>query len=186
MPVTRPRLSRELIVRTALALADEQGIDGVTLANVAGALSCKAPSLYNHVDGLDDLLDELAIVATADFANALRDSVVAKVGEDAVRAYARAWRHYVTTHPARYLATLRTRPPSATDNAVEAGMTIPVGAILATIGIAETDLADAGRALRSGLHGFTHLELANIIGPDPDASFEVVVDVLIAGLRART
>ena len=183
MPRTRPRLSRDHIVRTALAIADEEGLDRVTLANVASAVGCKAPSLYNHVDGLDDLLDELSLVATADFTAALRDSVVAKVGEDAVRSYAQAWRRYAADHPARYLATLRRRPPTAVDGPLEEGMTIPVGAVLSTLGIADDRLADTGRAFRSGLHGFTHLELADTIGPDPDTTFETVVDVLVAGLR---
>lgn len=183
MPATRPRLTRERLVSTALEIADREGLSGVSLANVAAELGCRAPSLYNHVDGLDDLLDELSLAATADFTSALRDSAVARIGEDAVRAYATAWRAYALAHPGRYVATLRKRPVDAA-RPVPRGVTIPDGAILATLGIGDDKLADAGRALRSGLHGFTHLELSNLIGPDPDESFETVVDVLVAGLRS--
>ncbi len=185
MARTTLRLSRASLVEIAFEIADARGLRAVSLASVAAEAGCKAPSLYNHVDGLDDLLDELSLVATADFASALRDSVVAKVGEDAVRAYAHAWRSYVTNKQAWYQATLRPVPNRRDEHrAVAEGMTIPAGAILATLGIPDARLADAGRALRAGLHGFSHLEMSHSIGPDPEASFGVAVDVLLAGLRS--
>ena len=185
MPRTSRRLSRDSLVEIALGIADDRGLRAVSLANVATAAGCKPPSLYNHVDGLDDLLDEISLFTTADFASALRDSVVARVGEDAVRAYARAWRAYVTAKPAWYQATLRPVQHRREEHQeVAEGMTIPAGAILSTLGIPDDRLADAGRALRSGLHGFSHLEFSHSIGPDPEASFAVAVDVLVAGLQA--
>jgi len=187
VPSTTRRHSRTSIVEIALAIADTRGLAAVSLANVADVAGCKPPSLYNHVDGLDDLLDEISLVTTADFAGALRDSVVAKVGEDAVRSYAHAWRAYITEFPARYQATLRAVPHRNDEHrAVAAGMTIPAGAVLSTLGIPDERLADAGRALRSALHGFAHLELSQLIGPDPAATFESVVDMLVAGLLSLT
>ena len=182
---TRPRLTRSSIVDVALDIADEHGLAAVSLASVAASAGCKAPSLYNHFSGLDDLLDEITLTTTADFAGALRDSVIATVGEDAIRAFAHAWRSYVTTKPSRYQATLRPVPHRSDElRKVASGMTIPASAILSTLGIPDDHLADAGRALRSGLHGFSHLELTSSIGPDPTASFDAVVDVLIAGLHS--
>jgi AcrR family transcriptional regulator len=182
---TRTRLSRESIVKTALSIIDEGGFDTLTLARVAEVAGCKAPSLYNHVAGLDDLLDDLCLAATGDFSSTLRDSVVAKVGEDAVRAYAAAWRAYVQTSPGRYQATLRPIPHRANEHGeVTLGMTIPAGSVLSTLGIPDERLPDAGRSLRSGLHGFCHLEMTNNIGPDPDTSFGNVIDVLISGLQS--
>lgn len=185
MPTTSRRLTRESIVAIAVAIADERGLQAVTLANVAVEAGCKAPSLYNHVDGLDDLLDELCLAATADFSGVLRDSVVAKVGSDALHSYAHAWRDYVLANPGRYQATLRPMKGRRDEHlAVNAGMTIPAGSMLSTLGIPDERLDDAGRALRSGLHGFSHLELTDTIGPDPASSFASVVEVLTAGLLA--
>ncbi len=183
MATTSRRLSRQTIVDIAVEIADQRGLAAVTLANVASEAGCKAPSLYNHVDGLDDLLDDLCLFTTADFANALRDSVVAKVGRDALSSYANAWRSYVLDYPGRYQATLRLMPGRRDEHLAAAmGMTIPAGSMLATLGIPDHRLDDAGRALRSGLHGFSHLELANNIGPDPASSFDAVVEVLTSGL----
>lgn len=187
MASTRVRLSRQSIVEIALEVADEQGLQAVTLANIASVAGCKAPSLYNHIDGLDDLLDDLCLVSTAHFANALRDSVVAKVGREAVGSYAHAWRDYVKTMPGRYQATLRPLPNRRDEHkAVISGMTIPAGSILSTLGVPDTRLDDAGRALRSALHGFSHLELTSSIGPTPTESFESVIEVTIAGIESLT
>src|SRR3954453_11715328 len=56
---TKPRLplSRERILRAALELADESGIESVTMRKLAQVLGFEAMSLYNHVANKDDLLD---------------------------------------------------------------------------------------------------------------------------------
>jgi AcrR family transcriptional regulator len=58
---TEPRLplSRERILRAALTIADEQGIDALSMRKLAQALGYEAMSLYNHVANKDDLLDGL-------------------------------------------------------------------------------------------------------------------------------
>jgi AcrR family transcriptional regulator len=55
----RRRLSRERIVDTALALLDESGYDALSMRRVAEALGTGAASLYAHVSGKEDLLDQM-------------------------------------------------------------------------------------------------------------------------------
>ena len=50
-------LSRERVLRAALALADESGIETLTMRRLGRALGFEAMSLYNHVANKDDLLD---------------------------------------------------------------------------------------------------------------------------------
>jgi AcrR family transcriptional regulator len=50
-------LSRERVLRTAVALADEHGAAGLTMRRLAKELGVEAMSLYNHVAGKADLLD---------------------------------------------------------------------------------------------------------------------------------
>ncbi len=56
---TEPRLplSRDRILRAALALADEGGIDALTMRKLGQVLGFEAMSLYNHVANKDDVLD---------------------------------------------------------------------------------------------------------------------------------
>jgi AcrR family transcriptional regulator len=53
----RPPLSRDRVLSTALALADEQGIEALTMRKLGQALGVEAMSLYNHVANKDQLLD---------------------------------------------------------------------------------------------------------------------------------
>ncbi len=53
----REPLSRERVLRAAIALADERGAAELTMRKLAKELGVEAMSLYNHVAGKDDLLD---------------------------------------------------------------------------------------------------------------------------------
>ena len=50
-------LSRERVLRAAVRLADEGGIESLSMRKLAQDLGVKAMSLYNHVANKDDLLD---------------------------------------------------------------------------------------------------------------------------------
>ncbi|TDW79572.1 MULTISPECIES: TetR/AcrR family transcriptional regulator [Kribbella] len=53
----RRTLSRESIVYAAIALADRDGLDAVSIRSVASWLDVRPMSLYGHVSSKDDLLD---------------------------------------------------------------------------------------------------------------------------------
>jgi AcrR family transcriptional regulator len=67
-PRQRPTttLSRDRIVAEAVALADEEGLDGVSMRRLAQRLSVDPMSLYNHVGDKDDLLDAMADAVVAE------------------------------------------------------------------------------------------------------------------------
>ncbi|MCZ7414918.1 MULTISPECIES: TetR/AcrR family transcriptional regulator [unclassified Streptomyces] len=53
----RTPLSRERVIRTAMAVADEKGTAALTMRAVAKELGVEAMSLYHHVAGREDMLD---------------------------------------------------------------------------------------------------------------------------------
>lgn len=53
----RPPLSRERALVTAVAMADAEGIDAVTMRKLAKRLGVEAMSLYHHVSNKNDILD---------------------------------------------------------------------------------------------------------------------------------
>jgi len=59
-------LDRDRIVRAALDLLDEVGLEGLTLRALAGRLDVKAPALYWHVASKSALLDEMATTMLRD------------------------------------------------------------------------------------------------------------------------
>ena len=56
----RTRLTRDFVVTRALALADELGLDGLTIRKLATELGVTPMALYWHFRSKDELLDGLA------------------------------------------------------------------------------------------------------------------------------
>jgi DNA-binding transcriptional regulator YhcF (GntR family) len=61
-----PELSRERVLRTAIALADEGGLAAVSMRRIAGELGVATMSLYRHVRGRDELILAMADAVLAD------------------------------------------------------------------------------------------------------------------------
>src|SRR3954447_26782510 len=62
----RLSLSRDRILNAALVLADENGIDSLTMRKLGQKLGFEAMSLYNHVASKDDLLDGILDLVLAE------------------------------------------------------------------------------------------------------------------------
>ncbi|CAN5134526.1 TetR/AcrR family transcriptional regulator C-terminal domain-containing protein [soil metagenome] len=57
VPAPRIPLSRERVLVAAIALADDNGIESLSMRKLADAVGLQAMSLYNHVANKGDLLD---------------------------------------------------------------------------------------------------------------------------------
>ena len=64
----REPLTRERVIAEAIALADDEGIDRLTMRSLAKRLGVEAMSLYHHVDGKDALLDAMVDAVFAEIA----------------------------------------------------------------------------------------------------------------------
>src|SRR3954468_15040054 len=53
----RTPLSRDRVLRAAMKLADDGGIDALTMRKLARQLGVEAMSLYNHVESKDEIVD---------------------------------------------------------------------------------------------------------------------------------
>jgi AcrR family transcriptional regulator len=64
----RTPLSRERVLQAAIALADDGGVEALSMRKLAEELGVKAMSLYNHVANKEDLLDGILDAALAEIA----------------------------------------------------------------------------------------------------------------------
>jgi AcrR family transcriptional regulator len=105
---TKPRLSlnRERILMAALELADESGIESLTMRKLGQRLGFEAMSLYNHVANKDDLLDGILDLVLGEtqppspkggWAQAIRTSAISV--HDALRRH--AWSSPLLMDPGR-------------------------------------------------------------------------------------
>jgi len=182
-------------VRLALEQVDAGGPTGLadlTLAKVAASAGVATPSLYKHVGSLAALRREVALVALDELTTTSAAATVGRAGPDALRALAGAWRTYALAHPGRYAAVQLAPDPDpeavedAEHRAAGARVVALVAAVLRGFGLPDDSTIDAVRVVRAGVHGFVVLELGGgfRLPEDLDRSFDVLVDMLVAGVTA--
>ncbi|GAA2290782.1 WHG domain-containing protein [Streptomyces kunmingensis] len=160
--MARAGLTTERVVAAAADLADSVGFEHITVAALARGFGVKDASLYAHVKNLSELRVRVAILAGLDLADRIADALAGRAGRDALVAFADAYRGFALAHPGRYAATQQQElDPSVYDDhpALRRNLTCTY-ALLQGYDLAEPELTDAGRLLRSTFHGFVSIELA--------------------------
>jgi AcrR family transcriptional regulator len=161
----RVGINKDVVVRAAAKITDDQGWEALTLTRLAKKLRVRPPSLYNHVDGLAALRRELKLLALRDLNAALSCATIGKSRDDAVRGLANAYRAFVKRHPGTYAATMVAAPKN--DPALESAAAQIVETILSVFsgyGLDRREGLHAIRAMRSAVHGFVALEIAGGFG----------------------
>ena len=183
------RLSRDAIVNAALTFLDRDGWDALTINALATQLGTKGPSLYNHVDSLDDLRHTVRMRVVGDIIEMLNTVGQGRTRDDAVMAMASAYRSYAHHHPGRYSAFTRMPlggdDPDFTDATRAAAA--PVISVLASYGLDGEDAFHAALEFWSALHGFVLLEMTGVMNGivDTDTVFSDMVMRLAAGMQRR-
>lgn len=179
--MARAGLTAERITRAAADLADAIGFDGVTMSALAKQFAVKDASLYSHVKNLQELRARVTMLAAAEKTELIAAAVAGRAGRDALAAFAHTWREYALRHPGRYAATQAPVPPGLVnpDPALARGIELTYG-MLRAYGLAEPDLTDAVRLLRSTFHGYAALEAGGGFNHSRDtaASWERIIDAL--------
>jgi AcrR family transcriptional regulator len=183
----RPKVGLELtfILEAAAELANENGMQEVTLANLAKKLNIRPPSLYNHFDGLPGLRKKLAIYGIEKLYEHLSHSAIGVSGIAALISLSKAYIDFARNFPGLYEATLMAPDPEEVE-VQQAGEKI----VHLTVRVLQSfqlegDLAlHAVRGLRSLLHGFVSLEQKGgfKMALDLDESVEIVVKAFITGM----
>lgn len=182
------KLSRDSIVNAALTFLDREGWDALTINALANQLGTKGPSLYNHVDSLDDLRRTVRMRVIGDIIGMLNTVGEGRTRDDAVVAMAGAYRSYAHHHPGRYSAF--TRMPLGGDDpeytAATHAAAAPVIAVLGSYGLDGEHAFYAALEFWSAMHGFVLLEMTGVMdGIDTDAVFTDMVVRLAAGMEKR-
>ncbi|HEY3953184.1 MAG TPA: TetR/AcrR family transcriptional regulator C-terminal domain-containing protein [Streptosporangiaceae bacterium] len=94
---TRPRLTRERVLRAALDYADAHGLAALSMHKLGAELGVKGMSLYSYVASKDALLDGIVEAMLAELAPPAAGQMS---WQDALRGYARAVRDVIRRHPA--------------------------------------------------------------------------------------
>lgn len=179
----RAGLTGDAVTRAAADLADEVGLDGVTLTALARQFGVAVPSLYAHVRSAADVRTRVALLALEETADLASAALAGVSGRAALGALGDVWRAYAREHPGRYAAT---RLPL--DHEAAAASAGPQHAELVRAVLRGYDLDDdatthAVRLLGATFHGYAALDAADAFGhvagaPTSDETWQRVLDGL--------
>ncbi len=177
-------LDRARVVEAAAALVDEQGFEGFTLARLAADLGIRSQSIYAHVDGLDNLRRELALVSLSELGYRLARATMGRNGRDALHALANTHAAFATERPGLYACSLRT--PDGDEELARriSDVTDPWHAVLASFGLRPSEIVHYHRAMWAAIHGFVTLRHEGLMTrkASPDRSFTLMIDVFADAL----
>jgi hypothetical protein len=143
------------------------------------------PSLYNHVDGQQDLKQSLAVHALECLRDTLVNACVGRSSEDAIVAICNAYRTFAHQHPGIYRAMLRVPEPNEKELRAANGAILQLLLhVLSPFGLPEEDAIHSVRAWRAMLHGFVSLEMTGAFrkSPERNESYHRMVGVFLNSL----
>jgi AcrR family transcriptional regulator len=182
-----PRIGLDLqtILQAATEIADQEGVEAVTLATLAKKLTIRPPSLYNHIEGLTGLRKKLAIHGIEELYSKLAQAAIGRSKDDAVHAIADGYVAFARSHPGLYEFTLSAPDPIDTEIQLAAKKIVDLTIqVLNGYGLEEDAALHAVRGIRSILHGFSSLEQKGGFGLplDLDTSLHLLIDSFLAGI----
>jgi len=160
---SRAPLHRDDLVRAALELLDQSGVEGLTMRNLAERLGVQAASLYNHIR---DKRDVLTLIA---------DAIVAEVPRphpgltwrEALKSVAIEYRRVLLGH--RDAARVLTDTPPLGPHRLR--LMDELLGILRSAGFSDDDVASAGWMFNTFVTGFVLDEQSQApASPDPAAA----------------
>ena len=161
----RAGLTTERVIAEAAAVADEVGLDRLTLAAVAQRCGVSLPGLYKHVGGMEEVRRGIAIAAVRELTARLATAAAGVSGREALRNVSAAYRSYALTHPGRYAASVRAPIPGDQEHAEVSEQAFAViGAALKGYRLEGAALIHAIRMWRAACHGLASLESAGGFG----------------------
>ncbi len=155
------RLSRELIIQTALEQIDRSGADSLSMRSLAQELGVEAMSLYRYVHGREDLLEGVVASLMGNLTDTLDDEL-AEHWQGFLQTVAHRVRRIATQHPrafplvaSRHPAAPWLRPPLRSVEVVDMFLRTLIG-----LGFSDAQAVDTYRAFSSFLLGQLLLESA--------------------------
>ena len=168
-------------------MIEEAGYDSFSLRELAARLGVKPASLYNHLDGVEEITAAVALKAARELGAALRAATEGKEPDEAFFDGALAYRSFATEKPELYKAFIRT-PLLSDGKAKEAGRLsfAPMRKIIRSYGLSQTDFVRFHRSFRSVMHGFIELTNNGFMtfgNEEQDVSYEHIIRKYLEDLK---
>jgi AcrR family transcriptional regulator len=179
-----PYLDKATLVRVAADIADRDGWANLTLSQVSKEVNRHVTSLYAHVDGLEALRREVALLALDELADEVWKAALGRTREDALWAIAEVERDYARAHPGRNAAIVTYRAPDD-EELRTAGRRVaePIWATFRSFGLDEQQISQAHSVFSCALRGLILAEITDTFPfHDLDETHEQLIGLFVAAL----
>lgn len=184
----RTQINLAKILEVAVDICNEEGYEQLVLSSISERLGIKTPSLYNHIEGLSDLKQQIAYHGLKMLYDTIIHSVIGYIGDDAIVSASKAYIGFVNKNPGLYSAISKVPDPYESQFDVLSNQLVQV--LIKLFGVyhlSDEDSIHAVRGLRSILHGFASIQMdggfrMNYLQED---SLDFVLVTFLKGLRYK-
>lgn len=183
-------LSRSVIIEAAAESVRKNPFQQISVNELARTLGVKPASLYNHIASAEDIRTEVGLYAAGKLIRETREAVSGKKRQEALMAFAKAYRAYEWENPGLYFYIIHLH--DAEDSRLrEAAASViqPIIEILTEYGLTQAQICHWQRVYRSMMHGFiVQQRHGYFTNPQADSqqSYEIGIQCVIDGIEAAT
>lgn len=180
-------INREKILSVSETLLKNKGEEKLSLREIAAALEVKPASLYNHISGIGEIHEHLAVTASNKLCERLKRAVSGKTPDEAFIAGGKAYRKFAESEPEFYKVLIHSRnSKNKTVVRCNAQSFTPLREVIKSYGGTPEQNAHFLRAFRSFMHGFTEISHNGFMQKGPvskDLTYETVLYEFLNVLR---
>lgn len=182
------RVSKSLVIETASQIADEQGLNCLSLKAVAEKLEVQTPSLYNHIESLDDLMREVAHQGMRSMNEKMAQAAIGKAGDAAMKSVGVEYLNFVIQHPGVYetIAWATWHGTDETAQIFENYLKI-LSIILLSCEFPPESTDEVVNLFAAFLHGFTTMHVRTAFSDPQKVADELcnAIDTISLGIREK-
>ncbi len=179
-------LDKTKIIKTAARLADEKGINNISLKVLSTELGIKSPSLYKHFNGgLEELNKELMLYGWRSLECDITKAAIGKAKDDAIKEMCYAYRNFVMEHKGLFEAMEWYNMYQSEEHLQATKGTVTVlFQVLEAYGLTDEQKVHIVRFIRGFLQGFLSIECHGGYGnPVPlDDTFDYALNTILRGI----
>ena len=187
--MAKKRLTKEIIVNTALEQIEKNGLSAFSLRNLAASLGVQVSSLYNHIEGQRDLLAEVGICAVNMLTGLEEAAIADRLRDEALFSLAEAYRRFAGEHTELYRIIMGVHMFDIPLLESEAEKIVkPILRVISDYGIEGNRQIHYQRLLRSVMHGFFAHENSggfSVSDIDKDVSYRFAIECVAIRMNAE-
>lgn len=180
-------ISDEVIIETSARIANKVGLNNLSLKIIAEELNIKSPSLYNHINSLEDIKQKLMVYGWKQMEEKMIDSAVGVSGYEALKNMCYAFYDYATNNKGVFTAMLwYNKYESEQKEKATTRLFNMIFKVMKPLNISDDNINHIIRTLRSFLEGFSLLVNNNSFGNSVSIkeSFELSLEIIMNGIKS--